>query len=162
MYAIRSYYAHKTLPQILHSRARLDSVELIPFKFLIDNGLKSIMSAHLEIPALEKRKGYPSGVSKAIVTDLLKEELGFKGMVVTDAVNMQGAKVFASPGAIDLAALQAGNDIVEFTEDLPQAILKVKQEIAKGHFPKADLEEKCKRVLAVKYYTGLQNYKEST
>lgn len=152
--------SHKTLPQIMHSKARLDTVELVPFKYLINHGLKAIMSAHLEIPALEPRKGYPSGVSYDIVTKLLKEELGFKGLVVTDAVNMQGAKVFGEPGNIDLAALQAGNDIVEFTENLPLAIQKVEQAILNKQMTQRDLEIKCKRVLAVKYASGLNNYKD--
>jgi beta-N-acetylhexosaminidase len=82
--------SHKALPIIEFTAERLDSIELYPFKKLINNGLSSVMVAHLSIPSLEKRKEYPSSLSKRIITNLLKEELGFKGLILTDALNMKG------------------------------------------------------------------------
>lgn len=124
--------SHKTLPRVHHNRARLDSVELFPFKALIDTGLWSVMSAHLEVPALEKQSNIPASFSKRILVDQLRDAMQFKGLIITDAVNMQGAKSMGRPGVVDALALAAGNDVVEFTEDLPEAIEQVKIAIDQG------------------------------
>ncbi len=151
--------SHHTLPLISHDFNRLDSVELIPFKHVIDSGIMGVMTAHLSIPSLETELNRPSGLSKAIVSDLLKDSLGFDGLVVSDAMNMRGVSQFAKRGELELQALLAGNDVVEFTSDLPLAIKVIMEAIEIGRFDKSELEAKCKKVLALKYWSGLANYK---
>ena len=148
--------SHKTLPRVRHNRSRLDSVELFPFKALIDTGLWAVMSAHLEVPALEKQKNIPASFSKRILVDQLRQTMQFKGLIVTDAVNMQGAKSMGRPGVVDALALAAGNDVVEFTEDLPEAIEQVKIAIDQGKLTWNQIGEKCKRTLAFKHYLTQQ------
>ncbi|MCU4176016.1 glycoside hydrolase family 3 N-terminal domain-containing protein [Carboxylicivirga sp. N1Y90] len=150
--------SHKALPVIPYTKERLDSIELYPFRQLIDNGIMGVMTAHLNVPKLEPEPNKPSSTSKAIVTDLLKKEMHFKGLVITDAVNMRGLSNYDKPGVVDLKCLMAGNDVVEFTKDLPLAIQTVKAAIEEGNFNEAELEEKCKKVLAAKYWCGLSEY----
>src|SRR5690606_4371236 len=111
--------SHKTLPTIDLTRERLDTVELYPYRALINNGVAGVMIAHLNVPALEPQQEYPSSLSKKVVTDLLKNELGFNGLIFTDALNMKGASNFKNPGEIELAALLAGNDIFLIPENMP-------------------------------------------
>jgi beta-N-acetylhexosaminidase len=144
--------SHKTLPVVNHSRELLDTTDLVPFKAMIDAGLWGIMTAHIEVPSLDNRRGLPVSFSDSVVTGLLRHQLGFKGLIITDAVNMQGAKIMGAPGKVDALALAAGNDIVEFTEDLAGGISAVKQAIADSLMTRADLEEKCRRSLAFKYW----------
>jgi len=153
--------SHKTLPHISHSRRHLEQIELKPFSELINSGVWGVMTAHLEVPALDSREGIPASLSKRIVNDVLKDSLEFKGLVITDAVNMQGAKTMGAPGVVDAIALEAGNDVVEYTEDLPGAIESVKEFISSGRITWKDVEEKCKKVLAFKYYMGLYNSVET-
>lgn len=144
--------SHHTLPLVDHNRERLDSCDLLTFKSLIDAGIWGIMTAHIDVPALTDTTGLPSSFSHKIVGDLLKGELGFKGLIITDAVNMQGAKVMGKPGQVDALALAAGNDIVEFTENLPAAMQAVKQALADSMIAQVDLEAKVRRSLAFKYW----------
>ncbi len=104
--------SHHALPMINFERARLDSVELYPFNGLIENGLSSVMVGHLEVPALEIKKGLPSSLSEQIISGLLKEEMGFQGLVFTDALNMKGVTDHGKNGDAELAAFIAGNDIL--------------------------------------------------
>ncbi len=106
--------SHKDLPVISHSRARLDSIELYPFRKLIAAGTGSIMTAHLNLPSLDTTSGLPSTLSPVIINDLLKKQLGFHGLVITDAMNMQGVTKYFQPGEADARALAAGNDVVEY------------------------------------------------
>ena len=110
--AIRSTDSHKTLPTINFDEKRIDSVEMYPYKKLIKEGLSSVMVAHLNVPSLESRSNYPSSLSNHIVTDILKDSLGFKGLIISDALNMKGAADFDESGEIDLAAFLAGNDVL--------------------------------------------------
>ncbi len=144
--------SHKTLPLVQHNRQQLDSVDLLPFDAMIDSGLWGIMSAHIEVPALEKKRGIPASFSKSILVSELRNSMGFRGLVISDAVNMQGAKTMGRPGVVDALALVAGNDVVEFTEDLSAAIFQVKRAIDNGKLTWNDIEEKCRRTLAFKHY----------
>ena len=112
------------------SRQRLDTLELYPFKQLFANGLGSIMVAHLSIPALDTTPNQASTLTKKIVQGLLKDTLGFKGLVFTDALNMKGVSKFYKPGEADVKALVAGNDVLLFSEDVPTAIAGIKAAIA--------------------------------
>ena len=90
--------SHLKLPTINFSAERIDSVELYPYRKLIKQGLASVMVAHLNVPSLEKRRGFPSSLSKHIVTDILKEQLGFNGLIFTDALTMKGAADYVEKG----------------------------------------------------------------
>jgi len=111
--------SHLDLPLISHSRQRLDSIELYPFKKLINAGIGSIMTAHLNLPSLDTTSGLASTLSPIIIKGLLQNELGFRGLVITDAMNMSGiTKYFKSGGEADAKALEAGNDVIEFVTDV--------------------------------------------
>ncbi len=149
--------SHKSLPTIPHNASRLDSLELYPFKQLINNGVGSIMAAHLYIPSLDSSSNTAVSLSKNVVTDLLKTKLKFKGLVFTDALNMKGVSSYFTPGEVDLKALLAGNDVLLFPEDVPTAINKIKQAIKDSLIQQSDLDKKVKNILKTKYWTGLND-----
>ncbi len=148
--------SHYALPQINHNRARLDSLELYPFRRLIESGVGGVMVAHLNIPALDPTQGLPSTLSKPIVSGLLKDELGFEGLVVTDAMNMKGVTAGNEPGVVDKDAILAGNDLLEFTEDVSKTIVEVKKAIDQGLISQEEIDRRARKVLAVKHWVGLQ------
>ncbi|AZQ44524.1 glycoside hydrolase family 3 N-terminal domain-containing protein [Nonlabens ponticola] len=150
--------SHKTLPTVKFTAQRIDSVELYPYRKLINNGLASVMVAHLNIPSLESRSGYPTSISKKVVTGMLKEQLDFKGLIFTDALNMKGASNYSEPGAIDLAAFKAGNDVLLISEDIPKSIKLINKAILDGDVTKDRLEHSVKKILMTKYKVGLANY----
>lgn len=151
--------SHKTLPTIDFSRERLDTLELYPYQRLIDAGIASIMIAHLNVPALEPRMNYPSSLSHKIVTELLKEELGFNGLVFTDALNMKGASNFKKPGEIELAAILAGNDILLIPEDVPKAMSFLEEAYNNELISEKRLAYSVRKILFAKYKVGLNKYK---
>jgi len=150
--------SHHTLPTISFTKERLDSVELYPYRQLIQEGLGSVMVAHLNVPALEDRPGYPSSISENIVTNILKRELGFNGLIFTDALSMKGASNFKQPGEIDLAAFQAGNDVLLISENIPKAHQLLVDAFREGTITEERLEHSVKKILYAKYKLGLQNY----
>ncbi len=150
--------SHYALPQINHSRARLDSLELYPFRQLISNGVGGVMVAHLDIPALDDTEGLPSTLSRPIVTELLKDELGFEGLVVTDAMNMKGVTAGNEPGVVDKDAILAGNDVLEFTEDVSRTIAEVKKAIDQGLISQEEIDTRVRKMLAVKQWVGLDEF----
>ncbi len=151
--------SHKTLPTITFDQKRIDSIELYPYRKLIADGLSSVMVAHLNIPSLEPRSGYPSSISKNVVTNILQDSLGFKGLIITDALNMKGASDFKAPGDIDLAAFKAGNDILLISEDVPLASQKIISAYYSGEITEQRLSRSVKKILLAKYKAGLHNYK---
>ncbi len=151
--------SHKTLPTISFSEQRIDSVELYPYRELIKSGLSSVMVAHLNVPSLERRSGYPSSLSEHIVTDILKNDLNFKGLIFTDALNMKGASNFSTPGDIDLAAFMAGNDVLLISEDIKKGVEKIKAAYEKGTVTEERLAHSVKKILMAKYKAGLHEYK---
>ncbi|MFY7810256.1 MAG: glycoside hydrolase family 3 N-terminal domain-containing protein [Flavobacterium sp.] len=151
--------SHHTLPTINFTQERIKNVELYPYKYLINSGLSSIMVAHLNVPSLEKRQNYPSSISYDIVTNLLKEELKFNGLIITDALNMKGASNFKSPGDIDLEAFKAGNDILLFPENVPVAVEKIKEAIKNNEVSYERIEHSVKKILSYKYKAGLNQFK---
>lgn len=152
--------SHLTLPVIKHDKARMDSLELYPFKELIANGLGSMMVAHLYIPAYDDRKNTASTLSPYVVDTLLKGKLGFDGLVFTDALNMQGVSKFYKPGVVDVKAMIAGNDVMLFSEDVPTAIKEIKKAIENKELTWDDINQRCKKVLMAKAWAGLDNYEE--
>jgi beta-N-acetylhexosaminidase len=151
--------SHYALPLISHQRQRLDDIELYPFREMIREGLGSMMVAHLNIPALDTTKNLPSTLSKAIVTDLLRNELGFKGLIFTDAMNMKGVINSFPAGEADMRAILAGNDVLEFTKDVPLAISLIRDAIDKGMITQEEIDQRCRKVLALKQWVGLNNYR---
>ncbi len=147
--------SHKTLPLINHSFARLDSIELVPFKKLINSGLSGIMIAHLYIPSLESEENLASTLSRKIVNGLLQDSLQFKGLVVTDALDMDGVTKFVAPGEIEVRALLAGNDVLLLSKDVPKAISSISLALDSGRIDSSYFEEKVKKILKYKYRAGL-------
>lgn len=150
--------SHKTLPFLDFDLKRLDSIELYPYKKMFSTNLASIMIAHLNVPSLEPEKGVPTSISYKVVTELLKEKMGFNGLVFTDALNMKGAANFAKPGDIDLAAFIAGNDMLLIPEDVKVAVKKIKKAIRKNKISKARLNQSVQKILKAKYWAGLNHY----
>lgn len=151
--------SHKTLPTIDFSRERLDTLELYPYRKLINVGLNSVMIAHLNVPSLEPQMNYPSSLSTKVVTDLLKHEMGFNGLIFTDALNMKGASNFKKPGEIELAAFLAGNDILLISEDIPKAVRFLINSYNDETITEKRLAYSVKKILYAKYKVGLNNYK---
>jgi len=147
--------SHLGLPVVCSSVEQLDTMELYPFKKLISKGVAGIMVAHLSVPALDTTINLPSTLSPKIIKGLLKTELGFKGLVFTDALNMKGVSNYFNPGDIEVKAILAGNDILVFSEDVPYAICKIEEAIDSGLISMDDINERCKKVLAAKYWSGL-------
>jgi len=150
--------SHKTLPMVSASRSRLDSVELYPFKRMIDAGVSGVMVAHLEVPALDTTPGLPSTMSRPIVTDLLQQQMGFHGLVVTDALNMKGIANADTPGEIELRALKAGNDVLLFPQDPVKAIARIKQAVDSGEVTEGLIDSTCLKILRAKEWAGLDHY----
>lgn len=150
--------SHKTLPAVNHTRQHLDSLELYPFRQLINAGVGSIMVAHLSVPALDSTKT-ASSISQPIITDLLKNELGFKGLIFTDALNMKGVSANNSPGFVDVKALLAGNDILLYAQDVPTAIEQIKKAIDEKKITQDDIDQRCRKILMAKKWFGLDKRK---
>jgi len=151
--------SHLSLPIIKHSAERIDSVELYPFKALVDSGVGSIMVAHLFIPSLDKTKNRASTLSPKIVQNLLKDSMKFKGLVITDALNMHGVSKYYETGEVDLLALLAGNDILLFSQDVGKAIKYIKKAVEKGTISEAEITARCKKIIQLKKWLGLDQFK---
>lgn len=144
--------SHHDLPQLLFSRGRLDSLEMAPFKALVKAGSSGVMVAHMNIPALDKTANLPSSLSRNMVTGILKDQLGFKGLVFTDAMDMNGVIKFFKNGEADVRALIAGNDIIELSQNSERAITMVLKAIGAGRISQQDMDMKVKKILAAKYW----------
>lgn len=147
--------SHKTLPLVDHPIERLNSVELVPFQQMIDAGVASIMVAHLNVPSLESNPETPSTLSKSIVTDLLKEKMGFRGLIITDALNMSGVTQSYPKGEVDYMAFLAGNDVLLFSQAVDIAKTRIKKALENQEIPMLRLEESVKKILMAKYAVGL-------
>ncbi len=151
--------SHLDLPVVSHNLERLNSVELAPFKALLDKKIGGVMVAHLYVPTLEKKKGIPASVSYEIITNLLKNTYQYKGLIITDALNMNAIAKKFSPGEIDLRAFKAGNDIMLFSQDVPSGKTLIKSAFEKGEISENRLAESVKKILKTKFLLGLQDLK---
>ncbi len=151
--------SHYDLPVINHSRERFDSLELYPFRAAIKGGIGAIMSAHLNIPALDTSSNLPSTLSKPVMTGLLQDELGFKGLILTDAMNMKGLTDYFDPGEAEALAYEAGNDIIEYVRDARLAISSIKDYYDQGKITYKQIEHTTRKILAFKYWSGLNTDK---
>ena len=147
--------SHFDLPQLPFTKQRLDSLELYPFKQLIAAGASGVMVAHMNIPSLDSTANLPSTLSKPIITNLLKEELGFKGLVISDAMGMKGVIKYFPDGEADLRAILAGNDVLELSENSERGIKLIRKAIRKHQLSWEDINERVKKVLVAKYWAGL-------
>jgi beta-glucosidase-like glycosyl hydrolase/CubicO group peptidase (beta-lactamase class C family) len=153
--------SHKTLPTINFTKEHLYNNELYPFKSLINNELGGIMVGHIAVPSLDNRPNRPASLSANVVDTILKQQLGFKGLIFTDALNMKGVTRDYKPGQIEVEALLAGNDVLLYPEDLEIAIKSIVGAIKKGILTEEMINEKCTKILKVKKWFGLDNYKSS-
>lgn len=152
--------SHYTLPTVSFDKERINEVELYPYKKMFKAGLSSVMVAHLNIPSLEERDGYPTSISYKVVTDLLQNDLNFKGLIFTDALNMKGASNFKKPGDIDLEAFKAGNDILLFPEDVPTAVAKIVEAYQSNIITEERLAFSVKKILHYKFKAHLNSFKK--
>ena len=147
--------SHKALPTLNFTRCRLDSIELYPFRKIIESGLSGIMVGHLQVPAIDST-GQPASLSKSIVNDLLQKELGFEGLVFTDALAMKGV---GGQNRLCVQAIKAGNDILLVPRAIKEEMDAVLKAVANGEISKDVIEEKCKKILTYKYILGVSNTK---
>lgn len=150
--------SHHSLPQINHDIARLDSLEFYPFKYLIKNGVGSVMVSHLFVPAIDSTLNIPASLSPNAINELLKTEWGFSGLVITDAMNMGGITNYFKAGTADVKAILAGNDILLFPNDAKLVLNEIKKAIEEGYITQDEIDKRCKKILKAKYWVGLANY----
>ena len=144
--------SHHTRPVVTADRQRLDSVELVPFRQAIDAGVDTIMTAHVVMPAVDPDA--PATLSAAVMTGLLREELGFEGLIVTDALEMAGIRP-AWTGEAAIRSLQAGADVLLLPPQTDVAIQSVVRAVAEGQLTEARIDESVRRVLEAKARLGL-------
>src|SRR5665647_674161 len=149
--------SHYTLPVISHNRAQLDSIELVPFRNAVRYGIGGIMTGHLSVPALDS-SGVAATVSKPMVQDLLIGEYGFEGLVVTDAMNMEGAEDPEDNESAEVKALMAGNDLLEFVVNPAKVIGAIKKAILEDQLSIEAINRKCRKILMIKRWAGLNKY----
>ena len=150
--------SHKTLPTVSFSSERIKSIELDPYRELIDAGLSSVMIAHLNVPSLAE-EGLPTSLSKKVIQNLLIDEMGFSGLIVTDALNMKGVSEYSKVKNIDLTAFKAGHDLLLISNDIPEGIKVISEAYKAGEITETRLARSVKKILKAKYKVGLSNYK---
>lgn len=148
--------SHLNLPHLNFDFTRLDSLELYPFRKLSNYGIAGMMSAHLQVPAIDKK--YPTSLSYKAVTELLQNQIGFKGLIFTDALNMGGVANQHKTGDVDVLALLAGNDVLLFSQNVPKAIKKIKQALQKGKITQEEIDKHVRKILLAKNWVGLDNF----
>jgi beta-glucosidase-like glycosyl hydrolase len=146
--------SHKELPTITHDRKHINDTELYPFRELIKRGATGVMTAHLRIPALFE-SDIPASQSKEICTDLLQKKMKFKGLIVTDALEMKGALYNRDTSKVALYSLIAGNNILEIPIDVKKSIDEIEKAVINGEISRRYVIKNCKKILAAKYDLGL-------
>ena len=152
--------SHLSLPVLPYSKERLDSLELYPFRALSRAGIGCIMTAHLQAPALDSTRAIPSSLSSLVVDRILVHDWHFKGLILTDAMNMKGVDGYASPGKAAVLALKAGNDVIEFPADPELVVKSLVEALKKNEISKEAIELKCRKVLAAKLWCRLNQVKK--
>lgn len=149
--------SHFDLPVINKSKSELESLELYPFQKIFDAGVGSVMIAHLYIPAIDNTANRATSLSKKNVTKLLRNEMNYKGISFTDALEMRGVTKFFPAGDASVESLIAGNDMLCLPGDVPGSIQKVKDAIKKKKLTWKDIDAHVKKVLRAKYDYGMAN-----
>ncbi len=147
--------SHFGPPVINHSKEHLDTIEIKPFRELAYAGIGGMMTGHIQIPSLEPNPEIPASLSENIVQKLLKDEIGYEGMIFTDAMNMQGVTNLHNAGKAAVLAIKAGNDMLEIVPDIPLAIKAVKKAVDEGEISNDKIDYHCRRVLALKKWLEL-------
>ena len=150
--------SHLDIPIINKNRAQLDSLELVPFKALIDAGIASVMVAHLSVPAIDPTPNFATSLSAKAVNGLLRNELGFKGISVTDALEMKAISKYFPQGEANVQAIIAGHDMLCLPGDVDQTIKKIRSAIKEGRLKRRDIKDRVKKILAAKYKYGLSQW----
>ena len=145
--------SHKTLPVINKSLQEINTCELVPFRKFIEAGLSGILTAHLLVPSIDKGKA-PTSLSPECVGTLLRNEMGFDGLIFTDALNMKGATQLLN-GSACVNALMAGNDVLLMPENIGDEIAAVKAAVNNGTISQNIIDERCKKILRYKYALNL-------
>jgi beta-glucosidase-like glycosyl hydrolase/CubicO group peptidase (beta-lactamase class C family) len=151
--------SHLSLPVVPGSIAELDSIDLFPFSFLAEKGIGAIMTGHLQVPALEPERTLPASLSPGIIRKKLIGEMGFKGLIITDALNMKGVSNRFSSAESAVKALKAGNDMIEVVPRLDNAVHAVLKAVAAGEISIREIDEKCRKILGAKKWMGLDRQK---
>ena len=151
--------SHLGLPVIKHPRERLDAVELVPFRAAIAAGADAVMIAHIEMPSVDPTPGTPATLSRPVATGLLRGDLGFDGLVVTDSMQMRGVTSAMSAGDAAVRAVKAGNDIVLHSPDDAEAATALKAAITRGEIDIAQVDASVARILRAKARLGLHTAK---
>ncbi len=147
--------SHYDLPQLKFSKQRLDSLEMYPFKQAKNAGISGVMVAHMNIPSLDNTPNVPSTLSKPIITGILREEIGFKGLVFSDAMGMAGVVKFFPNGEADVRGIIAGNDVLELSQNSERAVKLIRKEIRHNRITWEDIDKRVKKILEAKYWAGL-------
>lgn len=151
--------SHIGLPVITHPRDRLDRTELPPFRAGIAAGAGAVMSAHVQMPAIDPAEFAPATLSRAAVTGLLRGDLGFGGLIYTDSMGMEAVSKRMPPGEAAARAVHAGNDVVLHSPDDAAAVEGIRQAIASGQIPMAQIDASVRRILEAKARLGLHRQK---
>jgi beta-glucosidase-like glycosyl hydrolase/CubicO group peptidase (beta-lactamase class C family) len=151
--------SHLDLPLLDLDKKHFFSTELVPFRSLVNNGVKSVMTGHLQIPAFDNRKSRPSSLSSNMVETLLRDSLNYEGLILTDALAMKGVAKYYNSGHAAVQAFMAGNDMLELPENFQKAFEAVKIAVKKGIISKTRLEKSLMRILKEKYDQGYHDYK---
>ncbi|GAB3180762.1 glycoside hydrolase family 3 N-terminal domain-containing protein [Telluribacter humicola] len=151
--------SHLTLPVVNHSAERLQEIDIYPYKKMIADSLMGVLSGHLFVPALDNTPQQPSSLSHKVVTELLQNEMGFRGLVFTDAMNMQGVLKAGKAADVNLKALLAGNDVLLYPEKVGETVKRIKDALEQGTITQEFIDKKVKRILQAKYWAGLNQYK---
>ncbi len=147
--------SHKTLPVLDFKRDRLEEVELAPFREAIRIDIGSMMVGHLSVPALDSSKR-PASLSPLMTDNLLRQQMGFNGLIVTDALNMQGVDGYTEPGDLELAAFLAGSDVLLCPRDPLMAMQKIQTALDSSAIDSMRLAVSVKRILLAKYWAKNQ------
>ena len=147
--------SHLGLPVIRHPRERLERIELPPFKAGIAAGAEAVMTGHIEMPAFDPAPGTPTTLSRPIVNGVLREDLGFRGLIYTDSMGMQGVTEMYGPGEAAVLAVAAGNDVVLHSPDDGEAFAAVREAVKSGRIPEAQVNASVERILRAKAAAGL-------
>ena len=153
--------SHLTLPTVTRTMEEVRDIELAPFRYMIEHGVNGAMVGHLYFPAIEKVKNTSSSLSHGVVTDLLKQEMGFDGLIFTDGLDMKGVSEKVRNDSVPYVAFMAGNDVLILPHDVPYAIKTIKAAVERDPVAAARLEESCKTILRYKYRAGLNNAYEA-
>lgn len=151
--------SHKDLPVVEKPLQKLLKEDIAPFEHLIQERVASIMVAHLKVMAIDSVNPLPSSISPKYVSQWLRKDLGYAGIIITDALNMKGVAKISSPANVALMALKAGNDIILFPEDVVGFLDSAEKSRARGEIDSAEIAERVIRLIATKYDLGLFNHR---